>query len=271
VTIPWSQTIQISSGTAPFTVTALKLPAGLSVTSGTNSFTISGTPAKAGNFSLRIQIQDATQTTEIETFPLAVYSINGPLYIAPAWLPDGNLDDGYSQSLTLVNGSGAVTWSVSGQLPIGLLLDSSGNLSGQLMSDGTFSFTVQAVDATGAVALQSYTINVFAPSSAPSSSDTSTNSGTNTTNYGTNTTNTTTNTGANTTTNTTNYGTSSPTNNSSSSNVPTNTSTTNNSSTTNYPTNNSSTNSTPTNNSTTNNTPTNNAPTNNAPTNNGSP
>ena len=169
IKLPYSQTITVAGGTGPYTFTGVSLPPGISVVpGGANSFTISGTPKRAGSFTFQVSIQDAAQATETETFSVTVATAQGLLSISPSSLEDGVIGDSYDQSFTLVNGTGAVQWSVAGALPDGLSLSSLGNLYGELATAGSFSFTIQAVDSTGATALQSYTIYVSDGSSPPS-------------------------------------------------------------------------------------------------------
>lgn len=60
-------------------------------------------------------------------------------------LPEAQEGSPYSLTLTATGGTGSFTWAlVGGTLPAGLILSSSGVISGTPTADGTFSFTVQA-------------------------------------------------------------------------------------------------------------------------------
>ncbi|HZU97765.1 MAG TPA: putative Ig domain-containing protein, partial [Planctomycetota bacterium] len=156
VRVAYSQTITVTSGGAsPYMFTAVSLPAGLTIASTTsNSFTIAGTPRRAGASLVQVTVQDANQLTETESFNLSIAPAKA-VAISPTVLPDGNVGDPYNQTLTLVNATGSVQWSLAGSLPTGLVFTNLGNVQGQLASAGSWSFTVQAMDSTGASALQS--------------------------------------------------------------------------------------------------------------------
>jgi hypothetical protein len=158
----YSQTIAIvSSVMAPCTFTGLTVPPGLAVVqSSSSSFAIAGTPTLAGSFTLQVQVQDAAERTETESYSLTVFVASGPLAISPAVIPNGQVGVSYAEPLNVPNANGAVQWSVAGTLPPGITLDGSGNLSGVFTASGSYSFTVQATDSTGATALQSYTVSV---------------------------------------------------------------------------------------------------------------
>jgi len=63
-------------------------------------------------------------------------------------LPDALYNTAYSQTLTSSGGNTPIAWSlVSGQLPPGLTLNTSGVISGSATTTGIFNFTVKAADA----------------------------------------------------------------------------------------------------------------------------
>ena len=82
--------------------------------------------------------------------------------ITPSGLADAERNVSYSQTLTATGGSGPYTWALSaGALPVGLSLSSSGVISGTPSnSPGVFPVTVEATDAIGCSATQSYTLTV---------------------------------------------------------------------------------------------------------------
>lgn len=62
-------------------------------------------------------------------------------------LPSATAGQSYSQQLTASGGVGPYTWSlVSGALPPGLSLSTTGVISGRPTSVGQFTFTIQVVD-----------------------------------------------------------------------------------------------------------------------------
>ena len=69
--------------------------------------------------------------------------------ITTSSLPDGKVDEAYSQTLT-ATGTKPITWSISGTLPEGLTLDeNTGEISGTPTADGTAKFTVKAENSVG--------------------------------------------------------------------------------------------------------------------------
>jgi hypothetical protein len=69
----------------------------------------------------------------------------------------------YSATLTATGGTGSTAWSVvSGSLPPGLTMTSSGRISGTPTAVGKFTFTVQALDTgwSGDAATATLTINI---------------------------------------------------------------------------------------------------------------
>ncbi len=82
-------------------------------------------------------------------------------------LPIGEVNAAYSAGLTATGGPAPFTWSLlSGTLPPGLTLNSSGSITGTPTSAGIFNFTVQASDAgsPSATASRSFSIAVVLPS-----------------------------------------------------------------------------------------------------------
>src|SRR5262249_33779195 len=96
-------------------------------------------------------------------------TVNAALIITTATLPDTTVGSAYSQVVASSGGSGPRTrqWTLtSGQLPGGLTLNNAtGHIDGVATQSGTFSFTVQIMDAgtPPQTAAQSYTINVGPP------------------------------------------------------------------------------------------------------------
>jgi subtilisin family serine protease len=74
VGVSYSATVTATGGTGGYTWTRASgnLPSGLSLTSGTPSATISGTPTKKGFFSFTLRVRDAAGTTVTRTFSITI-------------------------------------------------------------------------------------------------------------------------------------------------------------------------------------------------------
>jgi len=157
---PYSQTISLSGGTAPFTyaLTAGALPAGLTLNSA--SGLISGTPTTTGTASFTIQITDSNGATVSQQFKLTV---NPQLTITTASpLAGGTAGVTYSLALLATGGAQPYTWAVSaGALPAGLSLNSgTGQIGGKPTAGGTANFTVQVTDSNKATATAQFALTI---------------------------------------------------------------------------------------------------------------
>jgi large repetitive protein len=161
---PYREVLRATGGTPPFqwSVSQGALPAGLTLDP--SSGIISGTPTTAGSTTFQIQVTDsASQQSPAIGFTLA---INPPVAIAttpPLFI--GTVGQPYVQTFAASGGTNPYTWSALSAIPGGLKFDSAtGVLQGTPQSAGSFSFTVQVVDATGGKASQAYTLTINSPS-----------------------------------------------------------------------------------------------------------
>ena len=170
----YSQTLQASGGTTPYTwsVTSGQLPAGLSLSASTG--TISGTPtSNAVSSSFVVTVTDSSspvQTTTASTSIAVASNSIAPLAITSSSLPSGTSGTSYSTSLQATGGTPAYTWSItSGSLPAGLTMAATtGVISGTPTSSGTATFTATVHDNGSPVQTTSATtsINVGAASTS---------------------------------------------------------------------------------------------------------
>ena len=160
----YNQTIALVPGTgtgaATFAVTSAKgLPTGLSLNRTTGAIT--GTPSVAGSYTFTITATDAVGATGAHTYTITV---NGPITISPAALPNGSANPAkpYHQTITAKGGTPKYSFAVTdGAQPPGLSLNAtSGVLSGTPTVAGTYTFTVTVTDAVGATGTYSYTVTV---------------------------------------------------------------------------------------------------------------
>ncbi|MGQ9633490.1 MAG: Ig domain-containing protein [Bryobacteraceae bacterium] len=88
----------------------------------------------------------------------------GVVIETPAALPWASLTQPYSETLSASGGAAPYRWAlVSGSLPPGITLSSSGVVSGEPERAGTYYFTIAVQDATGAAASKSFGLVVVLP------------------------------------------------------------------------------------------------------------
>jgi hypothetical protein len=149
-----------------FTVVAGSLPPGLFMpqTFGCCGDAIGGVPTQAGTFTFTIQVKDGAGDTARQAFRIVIHT-PAPLTITfpTTCCPNGTVGASYLQNFFFSGGVGPYSASISaGQLPAGLHLTSSPPISilGTPTTAGTFTFTVQVADSTGAVATKAGSITV---------------------------------------------------------------------------------------------------------------
>lgn len=103
--------------------------------------------------------------TCITTQPTTVtFNLPSPPNITTTTVPNGTVAAAYSQTITAVDGVGAITFSLTGgALPAGVTLSTAGLLSGTPTAGGVFNFTVTATDTNLATDNQALTLTVAAP------------------------------------------------------------------------------------------------------------
>ncbi|WP_321384925.1 putative Ig domain-containing protein [Rhizobium sp.] len=165
----YSQTLAVSGGTAPYSyaVTSGTLPAGVSLNTSTGTF--SGTPTTAGNYSFTITVTDNNGATTSLAYTLTVNAPAADLVFSPTAgsLTDAMAGEKYSQQISASGGTTPLTFSLlSGSLPNGLTLSTSGELSGTLAADtqNDYTFTIKVTDANNISATTSYKLKVKARS-----------------------------------------------------------------------------------------------------------
>jgi hypothetical protein len=145
VQTPYTGTIGVSGGTAPYncTIPAGSLPPGLT----NSSCVITGTPTMAGTTTLPVTATDSstpmvttTGTVTLTIVPLAPVTLTGSL-------PNATLGVPYTQTLTAQGGLPPYTYTLTaGTLPPGITLSKGGVISGTPTAVGASSFTVTATD-----------------------------------------------------------------------------------------------------------------------------
>lgn len=160
VGVAFSFAFMATGGLPPYTWSLLTgpLPPGLTLSS---AGVLSGTPTTAGTFPYTVKVTDAANRSA--TINCSLVIVAGP--VITSGCPVGPLHVGvaFMFSFTASGGIAPLTWSlVSGPLPPGLSLASSGALTGTPTTPGTFPYVVKVTDAGSAFATISCSIDVLA-------------------------------------------------------------------------------------------------------------
>lgn len=149
VSVPYSGPLVAGggSGNYAFSITGGSLPLGLSLNTSTGL--ISGTPTSAGTFSFTARVVDTTDSVlapatstcgitvaAVPSTTCAVISATQGVAITPVTLSGAN------------GAGGTYTFTATG-LPSGLVMSTSGTISGTPSVNGTFSYTVRVADRNG--------------------------------------------------------------------------------------------------------------------------
>jgi len=153
-----SQTLQATGGSGAYTwsIYSGSLPTGTSLSAaGVISGTLTGS---AGTSSFTLQVKDAVG--DIAQQPLTI-TVNPAPVISPASLTAATQGEAYSQSFSVIagTGTGPFAFSASG-LPAWLTFNAwAANLNGTAVA-GSFNFTIKVTDASGVSASTSYSLLV---------------------------------------------------------------------------------------------------------------
>jgi hypothetical protein len=173
VATAYSATLGASGGTAPYSwsVTSGSLPPGLTLAS---TGAISGTPTTSGSYPFTVQVRDSATTaqTSSATFSISV-GVTAPT-ITTTSLPNATVNSAYSATLTASGGVTPYTWSlISGALPAGMTLGSTGVISGTPTTAATYSFTIQVKDSESTPQTASKALSITVATTAPKVTTTS--------------------------------------------------------------------------------------------------
>ncbi|PLX79478.1 MAG: hypothetical protein C0616_11340, partial [Desulfuromonas sp.] len=148
---PYSQQIMSSGGESPMTFSVISgsLPAGLSLTP---TGLISGVPTTEFSGNVRIQASDNCTNPVSQKvnkdFSITIDPACSPLnMVSGSTLPSGGVGQAYSSQLLASGGEAPLSFSViSGSLPAGLSLTTSGLLAGMPTMSGNATFSVRVTD-----------------------------------------------------------------------------------------------------------------------------
>lgn len=171
----YSATVSATGGSTPYHWSVTGLPAGLTyaVSTDTKTVTLSGTPAvgSAGLNNVAFTITDAAGAAISPTPILALTIGAAPVAVIPVAISTSSLSSGtentvYSTTLSASGGTAPFRWAVTGALPVGLTLDTTGKLSGtpETGTVGAYSPTFTATDSKNASSQKNLSLTIKAAS-----------------------------------------------------------------------------------------------------------
>ncbi len=151
---PYNFTLVSTGGAGGNVWTSTTRPAWLALSS---SGVLSGTPTAAGTSTITYTVTDSTSTKVSKSLTL---TIAAALAITTKTLANATRSKAYSATLAATGGSGTKAWTLtSGALPSGIVLSSTGVISGTTTVAGVYNFTV-TVSATGVSTSQALVLTV---------------------------------------------------------------------------------------------------------------
>ena len=146
VNTPYTATIGVSGGTAPYscTLTTGTLPAGLTLGAGC---VVSGTPTTAGTATLGVQATDSSNPALTTNGQVSLTITPGALGVNTGTLPGGTVGTPYSAPIGVTGGTAPYSCAITaGTLPGGLTLGAGCVVSGTPTAAGTATVTVKGTD-----------------------------------------------------------------------------------------------------------------------------
>lgn len=136
------------------------LPPGMFIDTYTGE--VSGTPTVTGVYTFTIRVDDPQNgMSSLKEYTININSIPE---IDTLSLPDGIAGGDYSGRISATGGSEPLKWSIKGNLPEGVILDSkTGVISGTLVVPGIYDFTAMVKDVNGATDSKDFRITVIEP------------------------------------------------------------------------------------------------------------
>jgi hypothetical protein len=152
-------TVNGAVGPTTWTVASGNLPDGLKINSVYG--VVEGVPTNAGTWTASVEVKDSLDRLEQ---PVTITINPAPLVITATVFPNARYKTMYSANLNATGGTGSFRWSLfGGSLPLGLVVNESGTISGVPESVRTFNFVVKVTDASGTSATAPLTLTVEPP------------------------------------------------------------------------------------------------------------
>jgi hypothetical protein len=147
----YSATVVASGGQMPYTWSTATFPPGLTITAGTGE--ISGTPTKAGTYTVVVSVKGSTTRTVTATLSISI--AKQPLAVTTTSLPNGTVTTAYSAEVNAVGGTTPYKWTAT-TLPPGLALTVKGTVTGKVVkisgiptTAGKYAAKFKVTDKTG--------------------------------------------------------------------------------------------------------------------------
>jgi glucose/arabinose dehydrogenase len=159
----YTTTLRASGGKRPYTwsISAGSLPNGLTLDPDTGI--ISGVPTTYGLSTFTILVEDSNLESATQVLTMTINP--PPLAIQTESLPDGPVNQSYSQNLQANGGKPPYTWRItSGGLPPGLSLTPDGTITGTPPVQGYYPFAVRVTDTDSVTDTRQLSIAVVGPS-----------------------------------------------------------------------------------------------------------
>jgi putative Ig domain-containing protein len=132
-------------GTVSWTVASGDLPGGLTLDA--FSGTVAGTPTAWGTSTAVIEAHDSWSANRVDSRAVTITIEPTALAVATSALPTAGYHSMYRFDIQASGGTGSTAWSLAGgTLPVGLVFDANGTLSGEPGWIGSTPLTVQATD-----------------------------------------------------------------------------------------------------------------------------
>lgn len=162
---PFDVQLQPRGGNPPYSYQVSgSLPGGITFNNGL----FSGIPTAPGIYPIVVKLMDSRGRTLERPYRLAVPSNVQITTASP--LPSGVTGQPYSATFAAADGVAPYVWTVVGNLPDGITLDSTtGVMSGQPTAFGSRSFGITVKDATEATAVKTFTVEFALPPVPPAS------------------------------------------------------------------------------------------------------
>jgi hypothetical protein len=157
----YNASLTATGGTAPYNWSAIagQLPPAIVLWMSTGA--LSGTPTTSGAYNMIMQVNDSAGHTATAPLSISIASCASCPTITTTSLPDGTVGVTYAAALAAAGGTPPYSWSIlSGGLPTGLTLATTGSISGAPSVGGSYSIRTQVTDSSVPALTSSTTLSM---------------------------------------------------------------------------------------------------------------